>query len=91
MKIVHALLSKMKKNDTLSTEHLEKNKLRASLEDLCNKYLEGDSNILEFEALPKALPFIIEILEEPVFLEKYEFQQVSESIFQIRAKEINLI
>lgn len=90
MKIFNALATVMKKTDNTSQEHFEKNRIRSTLEDMCNKYLEGDSNVLEFEVLPKALPYIVSILSEPLFLEKYEFQQVSASLFQIRLKEIDL-
>lgn len=91
MKIFNAIFSSMKKTDNTSVEHLEKNRIRSALDELCNKYLDGDTNVLEFEALPKALPYVVAILEEPLFLERYEFEQVSESIFRIRAKEIDLL
>lgn len=91
MKIINALLSQMKRTDNTSTDRLEKNRVRSTLEDMCVKYLTEPESILEFEALPNALPFVISVLEEPVFLEKYEFEQVSETLFQIREKEIQLI
>lgn len=91
MKIINALLSQMKKTDNTSTDRLEKSRVRSTLEDMCAKYLTEPESILEFEALPNALPFVISVLEEPVFLEKYEFEQVSETLFQIREKEIQLI
>lgn len=81
----------MKRTDNTSTDRLEKNRVRSTLEDMCAKYLIEPESILEFEALPNALPFVISVLEEPVFLEKYEFEQVSETLFQIREKEIQLI
>lgn len=81
----------MKRTDNTSTDRLEKNRVRSTLEDMCSKYLTEPESILEFEALPNALPFVISVLEEPVFLEKYEFEQVSETLFQIREKEIQLI
>lgn len=91
MKIINALLSQMKRTDNTSTDRLEKSRVRSTLEDMCAKYLIEPESILEFEALPNALPFVISVLEEPVFLEKYEFEQVSETLFQIREKEIQLI
>lgn len=91
MKIINALLSQMKRTDNTSTDRLEKNRVRSTLEDMCAKYLTEPESILEFEALPNALPFVISVLEEPVFLEKYEFEQVYETLFQIREKEIQLI
>lgn len=91
MKVINALLSQMKKTDNTSVDRLEKNRVRASLEDLCAEYLTTPDSTLEFETLPNALPHVISVLEEPIFLEKYEFQQVSETLFQIREKEIQLL
>lgn len=91
LKIFDALVSSMRKTDNTSQEHLEKNRIRSTLESMCDKMLTDGTSILEFEALPNALPYVVSILEEPMFLEKYEFEQVSESLFKIRPKEINLM
>lgn len=91
LKVVEALMSSMKKTDNTSSEHLEKNRIRSTLEDLCNTHLTDGTSVLEFEALSSALPYVVSILEEPMFLEKYEFQQVSETLFQIKTREVNLM
>jgi len=91
LKVIDALMNNMKKSDTTSMEHLEKNRVRSTLEELCDKYLSDGTGILEFEALPNALPYVVSVLEEPMFLERFEFQQVSETLFQIKAKEVNLM
>lgn len=91
LKVVEALMNNMRKVDNAPIEHLEKNRIRSTLEDLCNTHLVDGSSILEFEALPSALPYVVSILEEPMFLEKYEFQQITETLFQVRAKEVNLM
>lgn len=90
MKVVNALVDSMKKTDNTSTEHLTKNRIRSSLEETILTKLTDSSMILEFEALPSALPYVISILEEPLFLERFEFQQVSETLFQVRVREIEL-
>ena len=91
MKVINALLSQMKKTDNTSVDRLGKNRVRSTLEDLCTEFLTTPDTVLEFEALPNALPYVISVLEEPIFLEKYEFQQVSETLFQIKEKEIQLL
>lgn len=91
LKVFQALASSMRRVDTTSTEHLEKNRIRSTLESFCNDMLADGTSILTFEALPSALPYVISILEEPMFLEKYDFEQVSETLFNIMPKEINLI
>lgn len=91
LKVVDALIQTFKKSDNTSTEHLEKNRIRSTLESLCNEKLADGTSILQFEALPSALPYVISILEEPLFLEKYDFEQISETIFQIKPKDMNLL
>lgn len=86
-----AIFTSLRRVDNTSTEHLEKNRIRSTLESYCNDMLADGTSILTFEALPSALPYVISILEEPMFLEKYDFEQVSETLFNIMPKEINLI
>lgn len=91
LKVVDALIQTFKKSDNTPTEHLEKNRIRSTLESLCDEKLADGTSILQFEALPSALPYVISILEEPLFLEKYDFEQISETIFQIKPKDMNLL
>lgn len=91
LKVIDAFFKTLHKTDNTSTEHLEKNRIRSTLESLCEDKLSDGTSILTFEALPSALPYVISILEEPMFLEKYDFEQVSETIFKIKPKEMNLL
>lgn len=91
MKSLDALASIKKRRDTVATEHLEKNRIKSTIEGLCSKYLLADGDILEFEALPKALPYVVEILEEKDFLIKYEFMQVDDSLFQVRERDMGIM
>ena len=84
MKLLNALAETAKKRDNIPMERLEASKVRATIEDYCDKYLTSPNEIFQFEALPSAL-------ESPQFLEKYEFSQVTESCFMIRLKDLNLI
>lgn len=91
MKIINALLANAKKHDSTSSDHLEKNRIRSTIEEMCSKYLDGNDDIIEFEALPSALPFVVSVLDEPVFLERYEYQQVADSLFQVRERELQIM
>lgn len=91
MKIFRALLSKTKKKDNVSQERLELNRIRATIEELCEKYLKDSDDIFEFEALPEAIDNTLAILETPYFLERYEFQQITETCFLIRLKELDIL
>ena len=90
MKIFQVLKETMTKKDTSSSERLERNKARAFIERMCEERLKESSDILTFEALPSAINDVISVLEEPVLAEKYDFIQVSETLFQIKMKDLDI-
>lgn len=81
----------LKKKDTEPIERLEYNRIRATIEAQCEKYLVDVDDIYRFEALPSALDATIACLENTSFQEKYEFAQETETVFAVRLKEINLM
>ena len=91
MKIVKALLSTMKKKDVVSQERFVYNQTRQTIEELCNKYLMNTEDILRFEALPSTIDDTVAILESDYFKERYEFSQVSETLFDVRLRELNIL
>lgn len=91
MKVFEVLKDNMTKKDNSSSERLERNRVRATIESICEDRLKDSGDILTFEALPNAINDVISVLEEPVLAEKYEFVQVSETLFQIRMKELDII
>lgn len=88
MKAVGLLLQKLNKKDKTSTDRLDKSKIRSGLEAMCDKHLETVEEVLEFEALPSTIGYVVEILEEPDFVEKYDFEQTEETIFIIKKKDM---
>lgn len=90
MEIFTVLKDKMSKKDTTSTDRLERNRVRATIESICDANLKDSFDVLTFEALPSAINDVISVLEEPRLKEKYEFIQVSETLFQIKMKELNI-
>lgn len=91
MKVFDVLKDNLSKKDTSSTERLERNRVRASIESMCEDRLKDSNDILTFEALPSAINDVVSVLEEPVLAEKYEFVQVSETLFKIKLKELDII
>lgn len=91
MKVFEVLKDNMVKKDTSSSERLERNRVRASIEAMCEDRLKDSSDILTFEALPSAINDVISVLEEPVLAEKYEFAQISETLFQIKMRELDVM
>ena len=91
MKVFEVLKDSMTKKDNSSTERLERNRVRASIEAMCEDRLKDSSDILTFEALPSAINDVISVLEEPVLAEIYEFAQISETLFQIKMRELDVL
>lgn len=91
MKFVNLLVHKMTKKDNASHERLEKSKVRVAIESLCEQYLVNFDDVLTFEALPSALDNTLELIEEQVLTNKYEFEQISDTLFRVRLKEINVL
>ena len=91
MKVFNALVTSMKKSDIRPMERLEQSKVRATIERYCAQYLQDSSDIFEFEALPNALDATLAVLDSRQFQEKYEFEQVSETCFAVKMRELDLI
>lgn len=91
MEIFNALFSTLRRNDIKPLERLEQSKVRATIEKYCAEYLHDSTSIFEFEALPNALDATLAVLESRQFLEKYEFNQVSETCFAVKMRELDLI
>lgn len=91
MEFFNELLDKLKGNkDTTSMERFDRSKTRAALDSMCAEYLQTGDDVLTFEALPNAISDVIAVLDEPVFADKYSYVQVSETLFNIRMRELNL-
>lgn len=91
MKIFEVIKDNMANKDNSSAERLKRNKIKASLESMCEDRLKDSDDILTFEALPNTLNDVLAILDDEDFVEKYECVQVSESLFKIKMREIDLI
>lgn len=91
MKIFTALSKTAKKKDDTPLEKYNYNRVRATIEEYCEKYLITSDDVFKFEALPSALDATLSVLEGEVFQEKYEFAQVDETLFVVRLKEFNIL
>ena len=91
MKIWSALSQVGRRRDDAPLERLEYNRVRATIEEQCAKYLRYSDDIFKFEALPNAIDATLACLESPQFLERYEFNQVSETCFVVRLKELDIL
>lgn len=91
MKVFEVLKDNLSRKDTSSAERFKRNTVKASLESMCEDRLKDSDDILTFEALPDTLNDIISVLDDEDFVEKYECVQISECLFKIKMREIDLI
>ena len=91
MKILSVLMDMKKKEATLSTEKFEVGRVRATIEQYCEEYLTDSDDELTFEALPSAIDATLDVVESPAFQDKYEFTQISETLFVVRQREFDII
>lgn len=91
MKLFNALMQVSKHKDDTPMERLEYNRVRATIEEHCEKYLRDSDDVFKFEALPNAIDATLACLESNQFLEKYEFSQVSETCFIVRLRELDIL
>lgn len=91
MKLFNALMQVAKRKDDTPMERLEYNRVRATIEEQCERYLKDSDDIFKFEALPNAIDATLACLESTQFLEKYEFSQVSETCFIVRLRELDIL
>ena len=64
--------------------------MKGAIEKQCDKYLKNNQDIFEFEALPEVLDNAIVVLSDFNFQEKYEFEQISNTVFRIKLRDFNL-
>lgn len=91
VKLFNALLQSMKHKDEVPQERLDMNRVRVTLEDYCEQYLSGVGDIFVFEALPGAIDGVVEVLGSEQFLERYDFEQVDDTLFAVRLKDLELL
>lgn len=91
MELLNALAQVSRRKDDTPMERLEYNRVRATIEEQCEKYLKSGDDIFEFEALPSAIDATLACLESKQFAEKYEFSQISETCFLVRLRELDIL
>ncbi len=91
MKFFNALSSVMKKTDKIPLEKLEISQVQNTIEQLCKEYLKDTDDKLTIEVYPERMSATVVALQNPMFLEKYEFQQVSDSCFMLKLRELDLL
>ncbi len=89
-KVVQAIKDNMRKQDTASKERLELNRVRASIEYLCEEHLLSINDVVTFEALPSALDATLAVLSSDTFTRQYDYVQLELTLFRVRLRAIDV-
>lgn len=90
MKFIKSFIDLYMRKDTSSSEKLEQNKVKATIEGLCDNYLSDSNDVLVFEALPSAIEDVISIFTTQSLSERYEYTQIEETLFAIKLRELDI-
>ena len=91
MESLEYILGMLFKKENVSFERLEKNRIRAAIEKQCEEHLQDFDDVFTFEALPRAIDNTLLVIEEPALTSKYDFEQISATLFRVRLKELDII
>lgn len=75
------------KNTSESEDMMRKTKVKNTLSAMSETLL-GHGKILEFEVLPKDLPYVMMVIDEEPLKSSVIVEQVSESLFQMKFIEL---
>jgi len=90
MKLFKALGETAKRRDNSPVERLAYSRVHQAIEELCKLYLKETGDIFVFEALPESLDAALTCLESKDFLDKYNFNQISDTCFEVSEKVIDI-
>ena len=79
----------LKSNDGSSKEIMEKQKIKNELMGVCET-LKDPLDVLMIEVSPKNLGYVLEVIMEEPLISSFSFSQVSETMFAVQLREIEL-
>lgn len=88
--ILNYFKEKYSKNNSETEDMFRKSTVKNSICSICDTYLTEVGVELEFEVLPRALPFAVSVLEEEPLKSKFVIEQVSKTIFNAKLREIEI-
>lgn len=80
----------LKAKNTETQGRINKQQVKASILNLCDKYIKENGDVLTFESTPSELSYVVEAITEEPLKSKYVISQVSPTMFQARAVELEL-
>ena len=89
METLDILKDRYFKKDTTSSQRMEINRTRKAVEELCSEHLTDLNDIFQFEALPSCIDVVLVVIEQPQLASKFIFTQISETVFEVRLRELD--
>ena len=69
---------------SVSTNLLERVKVRNALLKLCEEHLQNSEDVLVFEVMASSLPFAVAVINDEIIASQYQIVQISETLFEAR-------
>lgn len=76
---------------SVSTNLLERVKVRNSLLKLCEEHLQNSEDVLVFEVMASSLPFAVAVINDEIIASQYQIVQISETLFEARMVVLEVI
>lgn len=76
---------------SVSTNLLERVKVRNALLKLCEEHLETADDVLIFEVMSSSLPFAVAVINDEIIESQYQIVQISETLFEARMVVIGVL
>ena len=76
---------------SVSSNLLERVKVRNALLKLCEEYLHNSDDVLVFEVMASSLPFAVAVINDEIIASQYQIVQISETLFEARMVVLEVI
>ena len=76
---------------SVSTNLLERVKVRNALLQLCEEHLQNSEDVLVFEVMASSLPFAVAVINDEIIASQYQIVQISETLFEARMVVLEVI
>lgn len=79
-----------KKGSNDSKDLMQRQRVKNAIQSVCDSKIQGPDEVLEFEILPKDLPYATEVITEEPLRSKYDIVQTSETLFMAKLKVLDI-
>ena len=69
---------------------MNKQRVKNSILQVCEKHLQDEDDVLTFEVLPKDLPYVVSVIMEEPLKSRYIINQISNNLFAAKLSILEL-